>query len=319
MKKRTIAFLTAFIMLAAIVPSAVYADNVTNTLGQIEDELMSYLEQTHPDIQYGTEDYIEYLYGILLENSDEKITNAENYSDILLYASEYIYQLNNACIIEKDFTVFSMPQAIRALSPDTVREQATLKEEKEAVMYREACAKAPLRALYSSFSAQDAVSYAKKYAISYNDVYTFYSGDCANFGSQSWVAGGVSVTKPTLIPSGPYNTTSYWYHIKYYEPGAIAPSTNVSTSFIRISDFYTYMINHESVRVTTTSSLSTLQTTAVPGDIVQLKSGGNYYHTIIITGGTSGNRTYCGHTINRYETPVSTLTGEAGFRIIHHN
>lgn len=44
------------------------------------------------------------------------------------------------------------------------------------------------------------------------------------------------------------------------------------------------MSSHESVTVTTVNSLSALQTTAVKGDVVQLKnSNGNYYHSIILS------------------------------------
>jgi len=87
-----------------------------------------------------------------------------------------------------------------------------------------------------------------------------------------------------------------------------------------IDDFYTYIWSHESITVTNTSSLTTLQNTAQIGDIVHLKnSNGNYYHTIIITAGTSGNLQYCGHTNNRYNRDVSTLSSESGFRIIHMN
>lgn len=298
-----------------------FADEISSvrTLGEIEEELCDYLSESYPTISYGTESYIEYLYGVLLENSDKTLSGRENYSDILLYASEYINQLNMAAIPKSEFTFFTLPQNVKNLTPNQIRVQAARTEAHQLAQYYYAKNRATAERSY--FSASAAVAYARQYATSYNSGYLSYSSDCANFGSQVWRAGGVSFKTPSAgIPAGTNSTTTYWYHYFGYEPGAIAPYANLSTSFIRVADFYSYMVNNESVTVTVTSSLSTLQSTAKAGDIVQLKnSSGNYYHTIIITGGTSGSLTFCAHTTDWYERAVSNLTSASGFRIIHHN
>lgn len=319
-KRNAICFtLVIFFAISIALPAA--ASTISDKdLGYFEQKVIEYLCDNHPEIEYGTADYCTFLCDQLMENADIEMTQLDDYQDILLYASEYLYQLNNAHTIFRTLQVFSLPKKICEMTPNEVRAEAAKKEQEQNREYILGQALLPLEMRTSSFSASAAASYARTWALSSNPDYNVHLSDCANFASQAWVAGGINMTSPSSRPAGVYSTTSYWYNIMYYYPGAWAPSWDESSSFINIDDFYTYIWSHESITVTNTSSLTTLQNTAQIGDIVHLKnSNGNYYHTIIITAGTSGNLQYCGHTNNRYNRDVSTLSSESGFRIIHMN
>lgn len=106
---------------------------------------------------------------------------------------------------------------------------------------------------YSGTNRTAVASYAYKYAINHNSIYTYYSGaDCTNFASQSVYNGGV-----------PGNST--W--------------TTYSTAWINVESFYSYMSNNGYLSGSSMNNLST-------GDVVQWKHWFNpdYSHSTIVTG-----------------------------------
>lgn len=127
--------------------------------------------------------------------------------------------------------------------------------------------------------------------------------------------------KPTPVPEGIFSTNYYWYSIRWedWHGNSYVHKWKESSSFINVADFAFYLTANVGATVTTTSSLSTVQSTAKPGDIVQLKNaGGEWYHSIIITGGTFGDRTYSGHSTDRLDREVSTLSASQ-YKILHIN
>ncbi|WP_369122403.1 amidase domain-containing protein [Emergencia sp. 1XD21-10] len=84
---------------------------------------------------------------------------------------------------------------------------------------------------------------------------------------------------------------------------------------VNAGDFFTYWKTRGGL-VTTGLSKSQLQSKAKKGDIVQLKKDGSWYHSIIITSGTTGNWNYCGHTSNRKDKPISAITEATEYRIL---
>lgn len=154
-------------------------------------------------------------------------------------------------------------------------------------------------------------------AESYNTpAYESYLKGCTNFVSQYLVAGGKNMVKPSNYKDlgSMYGTTSYWYSMHWTE---ISPYHRyaVSSSFVNVGDFFTYWKTRGGL-VTTGLSKSQLQSKAKKGDIVQLKKDGSWYHSIIITSGTTGNWNYCGHTSNRKDKPISAITEATEYRIL---
>lgn len=88
-----------------------------------------------------------------------------------------------------------------------------------------------------------------------------------------------------------------------------------STSFIRVNDFYTYW-KHHGATVIYCKNKATLQAKAKRGDIVQLKTHGAWYHSIIISKGVKGDWRYAAHTSNHMAKKVSKIGKNNSFRII---
>ena len=89
----------------------------------------------------------------------------------------------------------------------------------------------------------------------------------------------------------------------YYYATSIWDNPHVTTSWIRVSDFNTYW--RKLANVYSTTVIRTAVSLAAPGDVVQLayQSTGVPYHSIIISGKTASDLTFCGHTTNRTDAP----------------
>lgn len=123
--------------------------------------------------------------------------------------------------------------------------------------------------------------------------------------------------KPSTVPTGVYDTTAYWYSIKYEEwhTNTAVPAWNESSSWIGVDDLYTYCKNR-GAKVAQFSSLASLKNNIEVGDVVQLKNeDGNWYHSVIISDYSNGEYKYCGHSYDRLNASVNNL-GAGAYRYI---
>lgn len=143
------------------------------------------------------------------------------------------------------------------------------------------------------YNREEAVAYAKRWALSRNPEYFDYEGiggDCTNFASQSVYAG-----------SGVMNyTKDYgWYYIN---------ANDKSPSWTGVEFFYNFMTQNNSVGPFGESAeLDDLSL----GDIIQLgNSEGVFYHTLVLTGirdDIFGKRYYvCAHSVDSYMRNLRT-------------
>ncbi|MCB6993889.1 amidase domain-containing protein [bacterium 210820-DFI.6.37] len=320
MKKPVIITLIVTLILS-MTSIGVYANDESEpceTIESIEQEVENYLAEQRPEIEVGSESYIEYLFDLLTFEDDDILAESEYYEQIKIYASEYLSQLNNPDTTEESVangeTIIELTDEEKAKTIDSVIDEA---KTEDAILEEISIIKDPIYSTQASYSDSKAVNYAKKYGNSYNSQYNKYSADCTNFVSQCVKAGGKSMTKPSTIPTGVKDTTKYWYSVRYLTGNnEMHYNWKESSSFIRVSDFYTYWKN----KGITTASYSTktkLQNGAAIGDVVQLKNGnGKWYHSIIITGGSKGNRTYSGHSNNCVNKQVSKISGAVSYRAL---
>lgn len=76
------------VVLSMLLPlgNVAFAEEFDNTddmtMQYLEDELRAYLEENHPEIEFGTEEFINYLMGVLVEGSDEELEDLSNYDEI---------------------------------------------------------------------------------------------------------------------------------------------------------------------------------------------------------------------------------------------
>lgn len=278
------------------------------TLIEVKNILDDYFSENGIDLQEGTKEYYSYLLEQLMHHSDKQLTKHPKYEIILDYASEYLvlYQKEQTKIekANKIATLqdIDLSENLTKTIGEISNELTTTNKNNETI---ESNSIMPLA--YSNYSPSKAVTYARKYAQSYNPSYKKFDSDCTNFVSQCLVAGGLKQVMKDPIPEYLIlNTTTQWYHKNVY--GAIF----VSTSFIRVTDFFSYWKNKTGYVYY--PSRSKCESEMKTGDVVLLarKSTGAKYHAIIISkGGTGG--TYCGHTNPRKDAKFNTISSDVYF------
>lgn len=315
--KKYFALIMAVVM-SLSASSAVFAgtNSGDTTLGELEDEMVEFIKDTYPDIEYGSIEYIEYIQDQLFGEKDENLYEREDYKNLILYANEYIYELNNANAKLSGDEIFSLPEETRKLTVSKIKEISEEEDEND-IEYSKNNSSVSL--MSTGYNGDDAADYALEYAYLRNPEYDSFTSDCTNFVSQCIYAGGIDMDFPSNVPSGINDTTSYWYS-EFAGYNIDVPTYNISTSFINVEDLYDYLTDESLVTVISGSGIDVIQDEAEIGDIVQLKYGsGRYSHSIIITGGTRGNYKYSAHSTNRRNEPISNIDDNeiSRVRIIH--
>lgn len=161
---------------------------------------------------------------------------------------------------------------------------------------------------FTSYNTSSAASYAKSYAITYNNKFKSYSSDCQNFASQCvWYGFGGSNTI-TDINNGAWPMTSTWYQK--------GPNNDSSITWINV-DSFAEMIENSSPSVSGPyGALTSGVSYAKVGDVLQYYDSNpdDYVHSYIVSSvtGTNGGRTFgdiyvCSHTTNRNNVKLSTI------------
>ena len=309
----------ATLSVGAVEKMSVKEDDTSNqTMGEIEREVIGYLNEYHPEITFGTEEYVEYLTEQLIDATDEQLKNRKDYEEICTYAAKYLTLIDekqgSSLNDTGDLTLSSDEKNITLSEiEEEDREERAKVEQSNAIAIQNNVTQRT-----SSYNASNAIQYARKWAEGRNADYPKYSKDCTNFVSQAVFHGGISMKKPTSIPHGTNKTSTYWYSKKHKFTGSTGQTSteyDVSSSWINVEGFFNYAKNHGG-SVIQCASLSVLQDKCRPGDIVQLYHKGGWFHSIIITGGKKGDRAYCGHTSNRKDRRVLDIDGATKYRII---
>ncbi|APM37675.1 amidase domain-containing protein [Clostridium kluyveri] len=145
---------------------------------------------------------------------------------------------------------------------------------------------------YSGYNAASAVAYAQRYGANPNPKYVYSKdshgndADCTNFVSQCALAGGIPASR-------------YWYAY--------------SAAWVNVEKFYTYMASNgyastiEGARGKGTKG-------ARAGDIVQFRRGGEWVHSVILSGTVNGGQwVYCGHSNDCVDSPLYERYDSGGY------
>ncbi|WP_419749288.1 amidase domain-containing protein [Terrisporobacter petrolearius] len=325
LKKSGAFILTAMILLGGSFSNIkVFGNEVTTTKeeninkSKIEDNLkmeeiqkifQKYLDENNINIKFGTPEYLEYVYSNMLEQSDKKLLKHPQYDLITAYFAEYIVALQDYESIQKSenakndtnknkFSIENLKNKEKTLE-QIQKENIQKEKEIESSEIKESNLRTKRSVRSSSgYSPQKAVKYAHKWANSYNTKYYMkYGADCTNFVSQCLYAGGMKENKLNSLPLMAYPTTKHWYCVR--------PS--VSSSWIRVTDFYSYWSKRSTVRNfegdTTVSKYGKL------GDVVQIRNAKTYtrWHSMIITKKVKGKVYLSGHSRPRYDYAISEI------------
>ena len=317
-RKCFVLIISLLLIITFVLPSSNAFAN-EKTLGDVEAVFNEYMVEEHPGIIVGSKEYVDFLCEQLTLQTDKQLVERTDYEDIVIFASKYLYEMGNPLYIQENY----VDDVINVRTTDYFKTKTISKAIDEAETHDKIDKKQVVsvnntnNSTRASYSVSNAVAYAKEHAIDYNSPeFKTYSSDCTNFVSQCVYAGGKSMNVVSDYQNkGIYETTSYWYS-KHWTSISPYHRYGISTSFIRVGEFYTYWKNHGAT-IIQCSSLSSLQNTAKLGDIVQVKnSSGEWYHSVIITAGSSGAWKYSAHSRDRIDYNVSKMTGVSAFRII---
>jgi len=269
------------------VNNKVYAQSNSNkefTMNEVKQMLDVYLQKNHPEIKFGTDEYNEYLVEQLSEETDRNFESDPNAELMLDYASIYLYEME-----EKQPVAYRMSDSnnYETFGNRTIGELVEEIAEDEKIMESTPMPFVSISPI-KTYNISNATAYAKKWAKDFNPNYKRQKSDCTNFVSQILEAGNLYGVIPQHgLPSGITSDTRYWYYLN---------SKQMSTSFIRVKDFYKFYSSR--VLSTDTNAKSTAQKKVKKGDVVLLKrsSTGARYHAIYISKKSKGKAYYCAHT-----------------------
>ncbi len=279
------------LLLVTFLPCNAYAksNNQKYTMGMVKQLLDDYLEDSGSNIMYGSPEYTEYLTQQLMEESDKKLQRNPNVELILDYASIYLQEASEGTDVwDASFMNKTLADFINEYKSD---------ENNPISNYSSI---GPVK----NYKPSEASTYARNWAQSYNPAYKQQSNDCTNFVSQILMAGGLMGVTPQSVglPSGICSDTSYWYY---------ANQNQMSTSFIRVKDFYSFYSSR--VSTSDTASKSAAISKVDEGDVVLLKrvTTGARYHAIYISKKTSTKAYYCGHTNPRLDEDFNNISSSS--------
>ncbi|NLL56295.1 MAG: amidase domain-containing protein [Clostridiales bacterium] len=143
-----------------------------------------------------------------------------------------------------------------------------------------------------SYNRQDALSYARRWALKRNPFYYNYDnlgGDCTNFASQCLFSGCKVMN---------YTPTLGWYYIN---------GNNKSPSWTGVPYFYNFLVNNKKEGP---FGLECPIDDIMIGDFIQLGADKNFYHTLFVVdidGAPNPNNIYIAtHTLDSYNRPLSS-------------
>lgn len=64
------------------------------TMGSIQNDLIVYLKENHPEIRFGSRKFVDYACGVAAENIDPELEKLPNYEDITFYCAQYLHELD---------------------------------------------------------------------------------------------------------------------------------------------------------------------------------------------------------------------------------
>ncbi|MCC9625371.1 amidase domain-containing protein [Thalassospira sp. MA62] len=296
------------------------ADEKQTTIGEIEVLLLDYFKSQNLSYELNSPEIVDYFVGVSLEDADEELAKHPDYSLIRYYISEYLYELEKFQMDQNSDASFE-DYNLDHISDKTIEDiQEEIALEEKFVDRTVPDRKSQMMAIstMSTYSVSDSIAYARKWAKGFNPLYKNHFKDCTNFVSQAILAGGKSERKPSSVPTGITNTTSYWYSDRYEEwrTNHYAYAWKESSSWIGVVDFHTYWSKYVTVTAPTTSK-TTIRNQATLGDILQFKNAeGRWFHSMIVTKRESKEIYLAGHTVPSLDKAFAETSGGTAFRLI---
>ncbi len=155
------------------------------------------------------------------------------------------------------------------------------------------------------YNRENAVAYARRWALDRNPLFVDFTGrggDCTNFVSQCLLAGSCTMD---------YTETFGWYFIS---------EADRAPAWSGVEFLYDYLVGTGDFPPNTDRQgpygRSMSRSRAQEGDVVQLARGGDFYHTLIITGFEGNEPLVSAHADDALDRRLSTYSFDS-MRVIH--
>lgn len=291
------------------------------TFGEIEVLLMDYLEEKNIHLEFGSQEFNEFLNDQYDNTTDQELASRDYYPLIVSYMSEYMYQLTiaeatnfkNNSLAATQFNVLGniANTTVGELKKEIAAEEA--EEAKELEMSEKTNDLMPnINLLASSYSVANAKSYAEKWWNSRNQAFDSFTADCTNFVSQILWAGGKEMKLSKPIQE--FNTnTSYWYMVDQQGLGRAR-----SSSWGLVPEFF----SHWSVTqpTVTSSTKKDIISKAKEGDIIQLKDkdATRWGHSLFVYSKANSTIYLSAHSDNSLKKDFNSIGSNwTNFRVIN--
>ncbi|MEF3245145.1 MAG: amidase domain-containing protein [Caldisericaceae bacterium] len=281
MKKRLILSVLVLVLLFSTFSIKVFsADDYT--IGK--REITRYIDSKGLNLKEGTPEYFDFLNNLLWGEYNKDLQNSPYFRKIVKYAAYY----------------YAHPEILYpAQCKDRLDDIITNNNTKSTTWV---------------YNPSLAVNYAYQYSIEGGkgqnpDFPDFRNkgGDCTNFASRVVNAGKVPIDGSGTCSS--YSTITKWY-VNRAQWWCLQSRWAWSTSWSIVGDFYTYQSqykNNATSSVFGISQINSLRASAVPGDVIQLETGGSKWHSLIVTKKQNG------------ETYLTYHSGPNGYDCVDHS
>jgi len=258
--KKTFLILTVIVLLLSILSVSVKVFSADDyTIGR--QEVIRYIDSKGFNIKEGTPEYFDFLNNLLWGEYNKDLQTSTHFRKILKYAAYYYAHPE-----------ILYPKQCKDCLNDSIMDQGI-----ESVTW--------------VYNPSSAVSYAYQYSHEGDNThhnpnfpdFTSGGGDCTNFASQVVNAGNVPVDGSGTCSS--YSTITKWY-VNKAQWWCVQSRWAWSTSWSVVGDFYIYHTqykNNATPSVFTVAQANSLRASAIPGDIIQLETGGTKWHSLIVT------------------------------------
>lgn len=75
--------------------SSISAMTGSPTMGRLQNDLLDYLKENHPEIRFGSQKFVNYVTDVCMyEDADPELAKLSNYEEIQFYCAEYLHELD---------------------------------------------------------------------------------------------------------------------------------------------------------------------------------------------------------------------------------
>lgn len=111
-------------------------DNISATTGSptmesLQNDLIDYLKENHPEIRFGSQKYIDYVSDVcILAEADPELAKLSNYEEIQFYCAEYLHELDEQQVKGMiPFLGFKPSEEFLSKTIEEIQHQVYMKEE----------------------------------------------------------------------------------------------------------------------------------------------------------------------------------------------